>query len=113
MSNPYQSPTPLPHSPYSQGPGHGDATGGVIPYKNPYALTAYYTGIFSLICCFTPVPLGVVPVVLGVIGLQKRAQNPIIKGSAHAWTGIILGSISALISILFAVIVIAMAVAQP
>jgi len=27
----------------------GDATGGVIPYKNPPALIAYYCGIFSLL----------------------------------------------------------------
>ena len=29
----------------------GDATGGVIPYKNGPALAAYYLGIFSLIPC--------------------------------------------------------------
>ena len=27
----------------------GDATGGVIPYKNVPALVAYYLGVFSLI----------------------------------------------------------------
>jgi hypothetical protein len=26
----------------------GDATGGIIPYKNPSALIAYYCGLFSL-----------------------------------------------------------------
>lgn len=29
----------------------GDHTGGVIPYKNPQALTAYYLAVASLIPC--------------------------------------------------------------
>ncbi|MBC7855655.1 MAG: DUF4190 domain-containing protein [Pirellulaceae bacterium] len=102
MSNPYQSPSNYPGSQYPQQQyGQGDGTGGVIPYKNPYALIAYYTGIFGLFCCFTPLPLGIVPVVLGIIGLKKRAENPVIKGSVHAWIGIVLGSISTICSILF------------
>ena len=28
-----------------------DATGGVIPYENPRALTAYYLAVFALIPC--------------------------------------------------------------
>ena len=103
MSNPYAPPPPSPRPQYPHGPTEGDATGGVIPYKNPYALTAYYTGIFGLLCCVTPLPLGIVPVVLGIIGLKKRAENPIIKGSAHAWIGIVLGAISAIGSILIAI----------
>jgi hypothetical protein len=103
MSNPYQSPTQFPGPNYPQHPGQGDATGGVIPYKNPYALIAYYSGIGGLLCCITPVPLGLVPVVLGIIGLQKRAQNPHIKGSVHAWIGIVLGVISAMGSCLSAI----------
>ena len=108
MSNPYQ-PSPFGDKipPYPPQHGEGDATGGVIPYKNPYALTAYYLGLFSLLCCVTPLPLGLVPLVLGVIGLQKRARNPVIKGSVHAWIGIICGGISALGSILIAVVMIA------
>ena len=27
----------------------GDKTGGVIPYKNPSALTSYYMGLFSIL----------------------------------------------------------------
>lgn len=103
MSNPYQTPPPTP-GPYGPSSAQeGDHTGGVIPYKNPYALTAYYLGIFSLLCCLTPLPLGIVPLVLGIIGLQKRAQNPVIKGSVHAWIGIALGGISAVGSLIFAV----------
>ena len=103
MSNPYQSPSSFPGPQYPQYPGGGDATGGVIPYKNPYALAAYYSGIFGLLCCITPLPLGLIPVVLGIMGLQQRARNPQIKGSAHAVIGIVLGAISALGSILFAI----------
>lgn len=103
MTNPYASPDPS--SPFgTSGPTpQGDATGGVIPYKNPHALIAYYSGIFGLFCCFTPLPLGIIPVVLGIMGLQRRARNPIIKGSVHAWIGIVLGSISTIVSLLVAI----------
>ena len=103
MSNPYQSPHQFPGPNYPGSPNDRDSTGGVIPYKNPHALIAYYSGIFCLICCITPLPLGIVPLVLGIMGLQKRAQNPNIKGSAHAWIGIVLGGISALGSIFMAI----------
>jgi hypothetical protein len=99
MSNPYQSPQELPPI---QGPrGQGDATGGVIPYKNAPALIAYYTGIASMLCCFAGVPLGLVALVLGIMGLKKRAREPEVKGSVHAWIGIVLGVISTLGAILF------------
>lgn len=74
----------------------GDATGGVIPYKNPPALTAYYLGLFSLV----PVLgffLGIAALVLGIMGLMKRKENPAVKGSAHAWIGIGCGSVMALV----------------
>ena len=107
MSNPYQSPPNYPNPQYPQYPqGQGDATGGVIPYKNPYALIGYYMGIISLPLCIIPLPLGIVPVVLGIIGLKKRAENPVIKGSVHAWIGIASGAISALFSILFLIMIV-------
>jgi len=74
----------------------GDATGGVIPYKNPAALIAYYCGIFSIIPCFG-VLLGIPAVVLGIVGLVQRRKNPVIKGSVHAWIGIILGGLMSLL----------------
>jgi hypothetical protein len=99
-TNPYQSPTPTPaDSPFRQA-GQGDATGGLIPYKNVPALTAYYLGILSLVCCFFGLPLGIVPVVLGVLGLQKRARQPEVKGSVHAWIGIVCGILSTLGAVL-------------
>jgi hypothetical protein len=73
----------------------GDATGGLIPYKNPSALIGYYLTIFSLIPCiglFVAIPA----VVLGIIGLRKRKKEPVVKGSAHAWIAIVLGSLMTL-----------------
>jgi hypothetical protein len=92
MSNPFQSPQTPPHFP--QHHGEGDATGGVIPYKNMPALLAYYLGLASLICCIFATPFGIAPVVLGVIGLQRRAANPAVRGTAHAWIGIVLGAVN-------------------
>jgi hypothetical protein len=77
------------------GSTEGDATGGIIPYKNPPALIAYYLGLFSLF----PVLgffLGVAALVLGIIGLKKRQENPAVKGSVHAWIGIGCGTVTAL-----------------
>src|SRR5438552_694245 len=56
-------PPPLPQA--------GDATGGVIPYKNPHALIAYYLGIFGLIP-FIGILLAIPAFILGIIGLKKK-----------------------------------------
>lgn len=79
----------------------GDSTGGLIPYKNGPALAAYYLGIFSMVPCLlgAGVLLGVPAIVCGVMGLKKRKQNPIVKGSAHAWIGIVLGSLTSLVTV--------------
>jgi hypothetical protein len=89
-------PPPIPQPPLVPSTpveNRGDATGGIIPYKNPHALAAYYLGLFSIF----PVLgffLAVAAVALGVSGLKKRAQNPVIRGSVHAWIGIVCGSLS-------------------
>ena len=70
----------------------GDATGGLIPYKNPQALTAYYLGLFSLFP-FLGLFLAVAALVLGLRGLQERKRNPEIKGGVHAWIGVTLGAV--------------------
>lgn len=72
--------------------------GAVIPYRNGMALAAYYTGVFGLIACFLgPLALlGVVPIVLGVLGLMKAKKDPEARGSAHAWIGIGLGALELL-----------------
>ena len=71
----------------------GDATGGVIPYKNPSALIAYYCGVFSLIP-FIGILVGIPGIILGFVGLDRRRANPPIKGAVHAWIGIILGALT-------------------
>ncbi|ADG69488.1 hypothetical protein Plim_3676 [Planctopirus limnophila DSM 3776] len=71
----------------------GDSTGGLIPYKNPSALIAYYLGIFGLFPLFGLV-FSIPAFILGIVGLYKRSQNPVIKGSVHAWIGIVLGFIA-------------------
>jgi hypothetical protein len=81
------APPPLPPP-----PPEGDATGGVIPYKNPKALTAYYLGVFSLIPCLGFF-LGIGAIVLGILGLRACKQTPQIRGTVHAWIGIGLGSV--------------------
>lgn len=100
--NPYNSPgdssseppfasdrTPSPHD-------AGDGTGGVIPYKNMPALIAYYLAVFSLIPCLG-ILLGIPAVILGFIGLQRHKANPLVRGTAHAWIGIILGGCMSLL----------------
>ncbi len=74
-------------------PAPSDATGGLIPYKNPMALTGYYIAVFSLIPGIG-IPLGIVAVVLGIVGLRRRKLMPTIRGAGHAWVAIVLGSLS-------------------
>jgi hypothetical protein len=85
----------------------GDATGGLIPYKNPPALIAYYCGLFSLIACipfFFPLPI--VALVLGIKGLRKAKAEPHVKGQVHAWIGIVCGAIFSVIGIAMTVVVV-------
>ncbi|MCB1237900.1 MAG: DUF4190 domain-containing protein [Verrucomicrobiae bacterium] len=90
MNPPRRRPPPLPRD--RQPRPTGDATGGIIPYKNPQALSAYYFSVFSLIPCLG-FPLGIVAIVLGILGLKARKRNPQIRGAAHAWVGIVLGGL--------------------
>ena len=85
-------------------PQKGDDTGGIIPYKNPPALIAYYLGIFGLIPFFGPL-LAIPAFILGIVGLRKRRKTPIIKGAVHAWIGIILGALSVAYHVVFIVVV--------
>ncbi len=74
----------------------GDSTGGVIPYKNPSALIAYYLGLFSLLPLIG-LFLGIPAFILGIKGLKDRKKNPAIKGSVHAWIGIVMGGLMTLV----------------
>jgi hypothetical protein len=95
--NPYDAPMAevVGQRPMMPPTNEGDATGGVIPYKNPHALIAYYLGILSLLPIIG-VPFGLASVILGFMGLSRRKKNPVIKGSVHAWIGIVFGMLSIL-----------------
>ena len=85
-----------PEEPYHRRP-ETDSTGGLIPYKNPKALTAYYTGVFGLISVVLCLGIfGIVPIVFGVLGLKYAKKHPEARGQAHAITGIVLGIIEVL-----------------
>ena len=75
-----------------------DATGGVIPYKNAMALTAYYLSVFSLIPCAGAL-LGPAAVICGCLGLIHANKHPAASGKAHAIVGIVLGGITGLLNI--------------
>jgi len=68
----------------------------IIPYKNAKALIAYYLGVFGLIPCVGSL-LGPAALVLGILGLRHVQAYPTAKGTGHAITGIVLGSIEILI----------------
>ena len=61
----------------------GDATGGLIPYKNGMALASYYSGVFSLIPCLGLI-LAPIALVLGVLGLSYANKHPTARGKAHS-----------------------------
>ena len=92
------APTPAPPTAPARTPRPAetpDATGGLIPYKNPRALIGYYTAIASLVGLVVPI-LGIVvsiaAIVLGVGGRRFAKAHPTASGSAHAWTAIVIGS---------------------
>lgn len=69
-----------------------DATGGLIPYKNLYALVGYYLSIFSMIP-FVGIPLGVAGIICGIVGVRRRNRNPMVRGTAHAWFAILFSAL--------------------
>jgi hypothetical protein len=68
--------------------------GGLIPYKNPKSLWAYYLGLFSLIPCFG-ILLGIAALILGIGGLRYANLHPEARGKVHAWVGVIMGTLCA------------------
>ncbi|MEM7456496.1 MAG: hypothetical protein AAF456_19280 [Planctomycetota bacterium] len=108
--NPYSAPEPgapvPPPPPAYSNPNEGDATGGLIPYKNPKALISYYLGILSGLPLIG-LPIGLTALVLGILGLRDRKRNPVIKGGFHAGVGIGCGGFFTLLwaLILFSLIV--------
>lgn len=92
-------------------PVKGDATGGIIPYKNGPALIAYYLGLFSILP-FIGIALGIAAVVLGVMGLQKFKQTPQVEGKVHAYIGIGCGGLGALVWLGFLALILIPALAN-
>ena len=76
-------------------PEDDDALAGIIPYKNGMALAAYYCGVFGLIPCVGLI-LGPLSIIFGIMGLRKVRDNPQARGTGHAITGIVLGSLEVL-----------------
>ena len=93
----FSAPTPPASTPKGDG---GVST--MIPYKNTSALIAYYLGVFCILC---PPILSIPALVLGIKGLRNVNKNPEVKGTAHAWIGIVSGSFFLILSIVVGVLV--------
>ena len=104
-------PLPRKDNPYAaprQGPrpvadGGDDAVSTIIPYKNAAALTAYYLGLFSCLPLLG-LPMSIVALVLGVKGLKAVKRSPQVHGTAHAWVGLVFGTLGLLFNLFLAVV---------
>lgn len=65
----------------------------LIPTKNGPALLGYYLGVFGLLP-FLGFFLAIPGLILGLKGRKGYLKNPSIRGNSHAWTAIILSSLS-------------------
>jgi hypothetical protein len=74
-----------------------------VPTKNAPALWSYYLGLFSLFPCFGFF-LAIPAVIMGVKGLRLVRANPEVRGGAHAWVGLICGSLFGLFNFLLLVV---------
>jgi hypothetical protein len=90
--NPYAVPSTPSQQQYQYQDQQGDATGGLIPYKNPPALIGYYLGYLGLLPIIG-IPFAIAAIVLGIIGLKKKKRNPIVRGTGHAIFAIVAGLI--------------------
>jgi hypothetical protein len=105
VANPYLSPrTESPMAVPDQSAGGDSIVETFIPSKNGPALASYYLGLFSLFPCLG-FPLGVAAVYFGLQGLKNVRQNPVVRGGAHAWVGLICGALFGLMN--FALLVMA------
>ena len=83
-------PPPPPPAP-QYAPSEGTLS-GLIPTKNPSALTAYYLAVASLIPVLG-IFLGIAAFVLGIKGVRFAKEHPEAKGVVHAWIGIVVGGL--------------------
>jgi hypothetical protein len=84
-------------------PGVSDSAESIVeafvPSKNGPALAAYYLGLLALFPCLG-FPVGVAAVWFGIKGLRRVRENPAVRGGAHAWVGIVCGSLFGLFNFL-------------
>ena len=100
LGNHYAAPISLEDRPMpGQDDGGDETVATLIPYKNPGALIAYYLGLFSCIP-FIGLPMAIVAIVLAVKGFKAVRLNPKAHGTAHAWVGIICGTLGLLFNLL-------------
>jgi len=90
---------PPPPPPISLKAPGAPAPAGPLP-NNPLAAWALGTGIASLACCFLPV-LAPVSIVLGAVAHSQINQNPRQGGRGLATAGIVLGSLSLALAVVF------------
>jgi hypothetical protein len=70
----------------------------MLPVGNaPMAVAAMWVGLVSLLCCF----LGPVAIVLSIVALVELNRDPDKGGKVHAIFGLIAGSVTTLIAIIF------------
>jgi hypothetical protein len=89
-----------------------DVVSTVVPYKNPAALIGYYLAVFSIIGFFPVLGLigsfmGIAAFFLGLKGLQNVKKYPYMKGTAHAWIGILVGGFFGLVTLAWNALIIA------
>ena len=105
-ANPYAAPRADLRNPSDRPAGGGDGgdetVATIIPYKNASALLAYYLGLFSCIP-YLGLPMAVVALVLGVKGLKAVRRDPKAHGTAHAWVGLVCGTIGLLFNLLMTI----------
>ena len=98
-----------------QAPTTGDATGGLIPYKNKQALIGYYMAFGGLLIMCIPLIgflYSIGTIWLGFKGLKTVKENPAVKGTAHAWIAIIGGVVELIVGIISIIWVIGMIVSE-
>lgn len=97
-SNPYLSPM-SDTGPQISGGGSGESViETFVPSKNGPALVSYYLGLFSLFPCvgfFLAVPA----IYYGIKGLRLVSEKPEVRGGAHAWVGVVCGSLFGLFNL--------------
>ena len=97
--NPYLPPRIVGMPPAPSGGISESIVETLVPSRNGPALASYYLGVFSLIPCLG-LPMGVAAISYGIAGLRRERENPAVRGGAHAWVGIICGSLFGLLNLL-------------